>query len=130
MSQVKDVDFAIGETWVMPFSCETADGDALSGVGGTIVWLLQDYETRATVLTATVVSGIVWTDQAGGLGLIAVTPAMQTAAGVEAGTYRHRLTLTLADGSVTDQATGDFMATQRAEIDEESESGSGGSSGS
>ncbi|MFL5607726.1 MAG: hypothetical protein ACJ8AD_14845 [Gemmatimonadaceae bacterium] len=116
MSNTKDLDYAYGETWVMPFEIQDADENPIDCTGASATWLLQDLDTFATVLSATVGGGITWTTQNQGLGQIAVTAAMQTSAAVLPGTYRHLLTATLSDGTVSDQTIGLFIVTQRGAI--------------
>lgn len=136
MTQVKDLAFMAGTTWIIPFSLEDADGVAIAATGGTTTWLLQDYHTRATVITANDGAGVTYTDEAAGLGRIIITPAMQSAAGILElpGTYRHRLNFTASDSAVHDQALGEFVLMQGFESDEgdidgESGGGGGGDSG-
>lgn len=134
MSNSKDLSFSLGESWVMPFDMNDADGNVLTGTGSTPEWLLQDYETRETIILATVGNGrIVWTDQAAGLGTITISPAVQNASACaeKPGTYRYRFDVTLADSTVSDQGVGDFIITQRGEIadDDEEEGGGGGGGG-
>ena len=107
-----DDGFAIGETWSMPFTVETADGAPIDCTGATGTWVLQDYDTLATVLSGTVV----FSDAPTGVGTVTVPPATQSAASLsnsKAGTYRYRWSVTLASGVVTDQAKGEIILTER-----------------
>jgi hypothetical protein len=108
MSAVANQIFRLGETWVMDATCHDSLGNALGLSGAAIKWRLS--LNGAEAMDAAVGSGIA-TVNGGTAGeiLITITPAMQIAAGLAAGYYRHQCRVTLSDGvTVTDQFAGSF----------------------
>lgn len=104
MATESNLNFRLGETWVIAITCEDAGGTPLALAGADVRFRLAT-PALSLVLDLAVGSGVSLGTGAG-MATITVTPAMQVAAGVTARLHSYEIRAELADGTVSDQAFG------------------------
>lgn len=106
MATKKNIQFHVGETWVMPFGLHNADNTVLDLTGASVQFRLM---LGATILFDKAIgSGIALTDIVNGEGTITITPAEQVAQGIGKNkTYKYELRATTPE-FVSVQCEGEF----------------------
>lgn len=105
MSVKKNIEFHIGETWVILFTLHNADGSAMDLTGAAVKFRIG---SNPGLLTKTIGAGITITNLVGGAGTVTITPADQVAAALVKGkTYPYELRAELG-AFISVQAIGDL----------------------
>ena len=106
MSTLADVEFYLGENWIIDFQVNDGDDANIDITGGTLQWRLAD-TAGDTVMTRAVGDGMTITSGPLGLCTLSVTPLHQSGAVVQSRTsYQWEFRATTALGTVTVQAGG------------------------
>lgn len=104
-----NLEFSLGETWEIELDCKDAAGAALDLDGGDVKWRVCSKTEKLLDLASG--SGVtIDADPTTGRATLTVTPEMQTAGNLTAGTFDHEARAILADGSVSEQAYGVLTA--------------------
>jgi hypothetical protein len=103
MAEETSLSFVLGETWVIDFALNDADGEDLDLSGATVAFRLSRNKVLALSLTSSS-EDISVDSPADGNGTITVEPADQ--AGIVPAVYEYEVRATLQDGSKTTQAYG------------------------
>ena len=106
MSVHADLEFHLGENWIIDFEVNDGDDASIDITGATLQWRLASPEGD-TIMTRTVGDGVTITGATTGLCTLSVTPLHQSNDGVVSRTnYQWEFRVTTLLGSVSVQATG------------------------
>ena len=106
MSVHQDLEFHLGENWIVDFEVNDGDDENIDITGATLQWRLATGEGDA-VMTRTVGDGVTITSGPTGLCTLSVTPLHQDNDGVASRTsYYWEFRVTTALGTVSVQASG------------------------
>ena len=106
MSVQTDLEFHLGENWIVQYECNDGAGNNINLTGGSLEWALAALDSTP-VMTRTIGDGITLTAPLEGSCTLSVTPTHQTEATITSGTtYRWEFRLTTAAGTVSVQGTG------------------------
>lgn len=101
-----DLEFHLGENWIIQYECNDGNGNDINLTGATLEWALATLNS-VPVMTRAIGDGITLTKPLEGDCTLSVTPIHQTAAGVTASTsYRYELRLITSAGTISVQAKG------------------------
>lgn len=106
MSVHADLEFHLGENWIVDFEVNDGDDENIDITGATLQWRLASPEGD-TIMTRTVGDGLTITSGTTGLCTLSVTPSHQSNDDVASRTsYQWEFRVTTALGTVTVQASG------------------------
>jgi hypothetical protein len=106
MTVQTDLEFHLGENWIVQYECNDGAGNDINLTGATLEWALATLDS-APVMTRTIGDGITLTAPLEGSCTLSVTPTHQSTAGVAASTtYRYELRLITAAGTISVQGKG------------------------
>lgn len=106
MSVQTDLEFHLGENWIVQYECNDGNGNDINLTGASLEWALATLN-GSPVMTRTIGDGITLTVPLEGSCTLSVTPIHQSAAGVtDSTTYRYELRLTTAAGTIAVQGKG------------------------
>lgn len=101
-----DLEFHLGENWIIQYEVNDGVGNNINLIGGSVEWALATLNS-APLITLTVGDGITLTNALEGKCTVSVTPAHQSTAGITAGTtYRYELRVITAAGTISVQGKG------------------------
>lgn len=100
MSTEHDFTFHLGEDWIVDFTLEDGDGDAVNISGSPTIRFRVSTIAGTTVMTLTESDGILVTGGSAGECTLTVTPTHQTSAGIAAAT-RYQWELRAVAGGIT-----------------------------
>lgn len=105
MSVLQDLEFHLGENWIVDFEVNDGDDANIDITGATLEWRLA--LDGGTVMTRTVGNGLTITAGPTGLCTLSVTPSHQISGAVQSRTsYQWEFRVTTALGTVSVQALG------------------------
>jgi hypothetical protein len=106
MTVQTDLEFHLGENWIIQYEVNDGVGNNINLIGGSVEWTLA---TLASIplMVLIVGDGITPTNALEGKFTLSVTPSHQSTAGITAGTtYRYELRVITAAGTVSVQGKG------------------------
>lgn len=108
MTVQQDLEFHLGENWIVQYECNDGNGNDINLTGASLEWALATLNS-SLVMTRSVGDGIVLTNALEGDCTLSVTPSHQSTAGVTSGTtYRWEFRIITASGTVSVQAKGNL----------------------
>jgi hypothetical protein len=110
MTTLTNLEFVLGETWVIDFALDDAADAALDLTGGTVKFRLSRRGVLLLELTSSTADVSFDSPPTLGTGTITVEPADQAA--LVPAVYDYEVRATLADGSVTTQASGSLAVSR------------------
>lgn len=105
MAYRQNLEFSLGETFLIDHVAHLADGVTVMPITGATV-TLQVKDQKGNIVLAAGVATVTITDGPNGKSTIQVDPSMQT--GFAVGVYRYTIRVTLSNGIVSDQTRGSF----------------------
>lgn len=106
MATRTNLEFTVGENWEVTQQCCDASGVPLNITGGTLHFRIAT--SAALLWDLSSPPDVIFTDAPTGMALVSVTPAMQSAKGIDAGVLVYESRVVLANGAVSDQNYGNL----------------------
>lgn len=105
MANRQNVEFLLGETWLIDHQAKQSDGVTTLPITGATV-TIQIKDQQGNIVLAAGAATVSITDGPNGLSTIQIDPSMQSAFSI--GVYRYTIRIVLSNGVVTFQTRGSF----------------------